>query len=237
MITQSSSQLIVKSTDLDIDVVIDIEYKHSAIDTCEIVSPSTGTTDPCGDGIPFNRFRRSMIGSTYQIVIQSRDTYLTQYIIPISIENCDIGSGLIIVSRNAGVNIPCTQCAVNSINIYQNSECADCNDVDGIQCSGLQVRRIYRLHLIIGSRLTHKRMNLRPVIVHLATVVYRKQVVCMIFPAMVMDYAAIIAMFPFLCAVDVMMALSKYLEVRIVWFVRTIITNIYYCPSLWRYYM
>eukprot|EP01083_Nonionella_stella_P027667 76182_1 len=135
IITQSSSQLIVKSTDLDVDVIIDIQYKHSAIDTCEIVSPSTGTTTPCHDGIPFNRFRRSMIGSTYQITIISSDTYLMQYTIPISIENCNIGFGLITITAS-NHSIPCTKCAVNSINIYPNSDCVDCNDVDGVQCSG-----------------------------------------------------------------------------------------------------
>eukprot|EP01083_Nonionella_stella_P146563 461143_1 len=138
IITQSTSKLFVSSNDLNIDVIIDIQYTNNAQDTCEIESVSTGTSRLCTDGILFHRLKSSMIGSRYEILFHSEDTYLTQDTMQIEIEQCDIGYGLLLTPNddNIDINVPCTPCAPNTINLYPNSRCADCSDVDGIECLG-----------------------------------------------------------------------------------------------------
>eukprot|EP01083_Nonionella_stella_P107762 312515_1 len=135
IITQTTSKLFVTSTDLNIDVIIDIEYSKKGHHSCEIESVSTGTSRLCTEGILFHRLKSFMIGSTYEITFRSEDTYLTQYTIQIEIEECDIGYGLLAPNDDA-LNVPCTPCALNTINYYPNSKCTDCSDVDGIECLG-----------------------------------------------------------------------------------------------------
>eukprot|EP01083_Nonionella_stella_P102092 290145_1 len=127
LITQATSALLMKSTDLNIDVIVAIEYANNQ---CLIESVSTGTSRECADGILFHESKASMIGNKYEMTVRSEDTYITQHTIRIQIEHCEIGYGLLTNSQ------PCAPCPINTLNMYPNSQCLPCDNFTGVHCLG-----------------------------------------------------------------------------------------------------
>eukprot|EP01084_Bolivina_argentea_P053502 98228_1 len=135
-IYQPTSQLSIKSSDLDFDILINIQYdkNNGNIASCQIVQPLTQRIDNCDKGITFKQVNKEMIGQNYSIIVDSTDTYIFPDIIrTIHIDNCPIGQGLIESSNSTN---PCIVCDDNKINIYKNSKCSDCTDIEGIECRG-----------------------------------------------------------------------------------------------------
>eukprot|EP01083_Nonionella_stella_P102278 290823_1 len=137
-IYQPASIIYVTSAELGINAITRIAYTNDTNMTCEIedlaVIDDKHTCSHCICDVSLHNLKASSINSTLNMQFNSFDTYLTQYDVPIYVDHCPIGYGL--QSGSANDIIPCTQCALNTINIHRNSECIGCNKIDGIECIG-----------------------------------------------------------------------------------------------------
>eukprot|EP01083_Nonionella_stella_P218145 782519_1 len=136
-IYQPASIIYVTSAELGINAITRIAYTNDTNMTCEIEDPvidDKHTCSHCICDVSLHNLKASSINSTLNMQFNSFDTYLTQYDVPIYVDHCPIGYGL--QSGSANDTIPCTQCALNTINIHRNSECIGCNKIDGIECIG-----------------------------------------------------------------------------------------------------
>eukprot|EP01083_Nonionella_stella_P219227 785511_1 len=134
-IYQQTSSLIISNHLYGIAAIIHIEYDT---DQCFIVTPITGSKDVCDKGVEMKISNRSVVGHYAHLKIESEDTYINEYnntvsIIPIFIDDCPLGQGLI---GTATSSYSCTDCQLDHVDIFRDSHCTPCYDISGIQCNG-----------------------------------------------------------------------------------------------------
>eukprot|EP01083_Nonionella_stella_P267566 903873_1 len=135
-VVQNSSSIKVYSQQHFISYTVYMSYdaNTNAI-VCHIETAITKSIQSCDHGIPFQTADLTLITNTIQLLLETNDTILDEYNISIFIEQCPMGKGVIGSNYNLSSYL-CTDCPVNEVSIWSNSECFECNDLSGVACFG-----------------------------------------------------------------------------------------------------